>query len=286
MLNNKIGYSIKKGIKYLLSCFDKDGMVREFHQLKHGPSEIWTTACIGSTLHEFNKVPEQLVQNILIKQNEDGGWSYNPKVPSDADTTLRVIQFLDKIGFKGIERERAEKFVTTHQNKDGGISTYNKKEVEKMGYTPKGWVESHLCVSALAYNILENLEVKNKLKKFLQKNIKNGENKGYWWLTPWYVLYECGIYISEKVGYDPVEISLNLLLKSKEDIFDRKKVLNLLNMQLKDGSFPSSRQFRIPRPNQRHKDLTGDEEIVEDKRRIFSTAAGIVALKRQNEIIS
>lgn len=47
--------------------------------MRHGPSAAWTTACIASTLSEFEKAPEGLLKTILKLQHEDGGWFRIPR---------------------------------------------------------------------------------------------------------------------------------------------------------------------------------------------------------------
>lgn len=277
--------AVESGCNYLLSCF-KDGLCRDFYQLRHGPSAAWTTACVGSTLCEFNKAPEDTLKILLKMQDTDGGWTYNELVPTDADSTLRVIQFLNKIRFDGPELKKAEEFVLSHQKDDGGISTFHADTVKKMGYQGNGWSESHPCVSALAYSVINNPKARNRINTYLKNRLQKGDPRAYWWRTPWYVLYEYGRYMPKQISNDTVELSLCLLLKSKLVIPDQELTSKLLRMQLSDGSFSSSRQFRIPRPRQTIDDITKDEEIIEDKRRIFSTSAAIVAISRQEALLN
>jgi len=90
----------------------------------------------------------------------------------------------------------------------------------------------------------------------------------------------------EDIRDDPVEIGLVLLLKARLGIADRELTTRLLGLQLNDGSFPVSHQFRIPRPHQFLDDITDQVEIVEDRTRIFSTAAAVVAVSRQEALLN
>lgn len=90
--------AIEPAKSYLLTRV-KNGLCLEFFQLRHGPSLAWTTACIGSTLAEFRAVPPEMLKALLSLQWDCGGWSYNQKVVPDADSTLRILQFLAKVGF-------------------------------------------------------------------------------------------------------------------------------------------------------------------------------------------
>jgi len=252
---------------YLLSRIEK-GLCLEFHQLRHGPSLAWTTACIGSTLAEFHIVPKETLEALLSLQWDCGGWSYNQNSLPDADSTLRVLQFLTKVEFSDrAVTGRAERFVISHQQVDGGIATYRPEMVAMMRYPEGGWTTSHPCVTALAINVLRDAQV-------------------HWWRTPWYVRYEACWANGEVVGSDPVEIGLALLLKARLGVADRELTARLMGLQLNDGSFPTSHQFRIPRPYQFLDDITDQTEVVEDHTRIFSTAAAVVAISRQEALLN
>jgi len=281
-------HCIELGKTYLISKID-DGLCQEFHQLKHGPSQAWTTACVGSSLYEFDYVSKDMIDVLLSQQHENGGWSYNPSVSTDADSTLRAIQFLRKIDFKDKKViERAEDFVVSHQLEDGGITTYLPEEAKSTGYLwyEKGWCSSHPCVTALAINQLRDIDAIQKAKVYLQKRLENHNSIAYWWNTPFYVLYETGHQNGYDVSSDPVEISLALLLESKHGVYNPELTQKLLPLQREDGSFLPSRQFHIPHPYQTVNDIVGDEKVIEDKQGIFSTCSAIVAISRQMKLKS
>ncbi len=271
---------------FLLSQI-KDGLCREFFQLRHGPSDAWVTACVGSTLAEFKAVPPETLEAILGRQWSEGGWSYNQRVMPDADSTLRALQFLRKIGFRDeAVISRAEDFVAVHQRPDGGIATFRPATVARLGYPEGGWTESQPCVTALAANILSLESVRQKAKEYVRQRLIRGDARAYWWRTPWYVLYEAGHLQTAAITSDPVEISLCLLLKAKQGLADPERLSLLESFQLADGSFPVSRLFRLPRPEQTLADITGQEEIVVDRTRIFSTSAAVIAIARQQALLN
>lgn len=285
-LKQTIKESVEQGKEYLLSKV-ANGLCPEFHQLKHGPSWAWTTACVGSTLWEFKVIVEEMIDVVLSLQDKNGGWSYNLKSAPDADSTLRVIQFLIKIGFRNKQTlMKAEKFVLLHQQPDGGFATYLPEMADTMGYpTANGWTSSHPCVTSLAINLIRDNKARRKARQFLEARLKAGDTRSYWWRTPLYILYETGRQGKIIPSQDPVEISLHLLLDAKNKIPDQIGVEKLCCLQQDNGSFPPSRQFQIPRPHQLLDELTGKEEIVEDRQGIFSTSAAIVALSRQGALI-
>ncbi len=282
----KMHESVEQGIAYLLACV-QDGLCLEFHQLRHGPSLAWTTACVGSTLSEFQVAPREMLDRLLSLQHENGGWSYNQNAVPDPDSTLRALQFLSKIGFGDQSViNRAEKFVISHQQNDGGIATYLPEAVKAMGYPEGGWTVSHPCVTALATNILRDEQARTKATRYLVNRLRSGDARAYWWHTPWYVRYEAGWANGENIGNDPVEIGLALLLRAKLGKADKELTIRLIGQQLNDGSWPISHQFQIPRPNQFLENITEEVEIVEDRTRIFATAAAVVAISRQEALLN
>ena len=270
---------------YLLARVE-NGLCLEFHQLRHGPSLAWTTACVGSTLAEFQAVPREMLETLLSLRWDCGGWSYNQNAVPDADSTLRVLQFLAKTGFSDQEVIiKAERFVIAHPHADGGIATYLPEVVTKMGYPEGGWTASHPCVTALAARVLQNEQARRQAHRYITGRLECDDARAYWWRTPWYVRYESGVMDGEPVGTDPVEMGLALLLEDRLGRIDCKLATSLSELQLSDGSFPSSHQFRIPRPNQFLNDVTEETETVEDRTRIFSTAAAVVAIARQEALL-
>lgn len=279
--------AIEAARTYLVSRVT-DGLCLEFHQLRHGPSLAWTTACVGSTFVELHSiVPQEMLGALLSLQWDCGGWSYNQNSVPDADSTLRVMQFLAKTGFCDLAvTGKAEAFVISHQQADGGIATYRPEAVATMGYPEGGWTVSHPCVTALATRVLEDKQARVKARRFLSRRLETGDARAYWWQTPWYVRYEACWADGESIGDDAVEIGLALLLKARIGLVDRALTARLMGLQLSDGSFPASYQFRIPRPNQFLDDITDQVEVVEDLTRIFSTAAAAVAISRQGALLN
>lgn len=287
-LNNreasKLNIAIAKGVEYLRRQ-SRHGLYREFGQLRHGPGLAWPTACVGSALAEFDAVPGETLAALMNLQWESGGWSYNQNVLPDADTTLRVMQFFGRINqlYPKHLWAAAYRFVEEHQQADGGIATYLPKSLVDMGYPGNSaWAIAHPCVTALAAQVLRNSRVGERAATYSERQISRQDFRSYWWSTPWYMLYLTGhAKTGPMPGEDSAEIALYLLWCSSRQMPEQQTTSRLIKMQQKDGSFPSSRLFRIPRPHQTLNDLTGNEETIEDRARLFSTSAAIVALRRQ-----
>lgn len=281
-LKVRLTKAVYNGCAFLLSHYD-NGIFEEF-QLRHGPSWAWSTSFVASSLAEFNLVPAGLVEKLLSLQHACGGWSYNQNSLPDADSTLRVIQALQKTGFNNHPAvTHGFSFVLQHQQTDGGIATYLPKTLERMGYAKvSAWAESHPCVTALSVNVLPDCDERRQAREYLDARLSSQDFRAYWWSTPLYVAYEAGV-VLEAESVDPVELALRLMSEAKCKISDRRLISQLLGTQLLDGSFPQSKVFRIPRVTL--DEIDSSVEIVPDIRRLMSTSAAVVALSRQGALL-
>ncbi len=275
-----------RSVEYLLNF--EPGSYRDFgDQLSHGASLAWTIACVASTLKELGATwrLKKMTDFLLSLQGSEGEWSYNTIVPGDADSTLRAIQCLLKAGYSYDSTPVAKGvwFVVKHQQADGGIATFLPEAVASLGYNNyEGWTASHSCVTALASRILPRSPAQKRAREFVLSRLRKGQAGAYWWLSPWYVRYEAGVRNGEPISNDPVDLGLYLLLQSKLKIADPYNLHRLWSLQLEDGGFPVSHQFRIPRPDQLSP--TPEDEVVPDRSRILATSAAGVALERQRKL--
>lgn len=255
--------------------------------LRHGDSDAWTTAIVGSTLAEFNHAKtREMVLSLLRLQHATGGWGYNQKVPPDADTTLRVMEFFLKTGSVAPSLlDRSAQFVLLHQKKNGGIATYLPRAVERMQYECQGWIVSHPCVSALAFRVLFPDRGNNGLLRYIADLRKGRDFRSYWWATDRVVAHLLSEVVIDPVTEDSLDIALELLCKCNYNSYDRELCYQLIAMQSPDGSFAPTCLFRIPRPYQYLEDLDGSEEAPDDKFCILSTCAAVIALHRQSLLI-
>ena len=266
---NAIERAVDAGTRYLLTQ-NRGGKYREFDGLAYGASGPWVTACVASSLLDVEIRDEKALAYLLRRQRRSGGWSYNWKVPSDADSTLRVLQFLSLVGFTDENViAPAERFVLAHQTADGGIATYQPSHLiglvaRGIGYrSAAGWTSSHGCVSALALNVLRRPP--DSLREYVARYVATQGFSSYWWRTPFYIGNEtdrAGMATTVEVPrlHDSIEASLALIMQARHDTYDPSTVERLVESQRQDGSFPGSGQFRIPRPNQ----LLENEVPVED----------------------
>ncbi len=285
MKNEKISSIIEKGRDYLHSQI-KNGICRSFHQLRRGPSDAWVSACIGSTLAELGEIHNDILSSLLRLRRDSGGWAYNQLAPADADTTLRVLQFFNKIGFSDhVIINSAISFIYQHQAVCGGICTYTTEEISKMGRPERvRYTLPHLDVSSLAVTVLPEDKRKKEILQYVLSKTRN-TLQSYWWRTNYYIAYEVGK-MCEEQSDDSISMGLKFLLYAKlnKQISD-DEIKTLCQLQYNDGSFPPSSQLQLPRPVIPFSISSVDKiELVEDKNRVFSTSAALVAIQRQHNI--
>lgn len=290
--DNKIKQAIPLAITYIKKKQYKG--VWEDYVNQGGISNIWSTAFITSKLSsskELKNIFKKNIDDALLfltnNQIKNGLWGYNSTWIEDADTTNFVLislvlnQQLDK---KNKLLDDWEKY-KTHQNI---FTTYNNEEYLLNSLSDgnvkdvKGWTDSHLCVSAVAFYLLTILGIKNKTFKDLKKYFDNkhiDEIKSYWWTNNIYTYYYLALSYDElneinslkkiqnKIAQNVTEQGYNdkygvnmfytalalevLLLKNHNNFTSaiNKSIYFILQHQFSDGSWSNSHNLKIPDPS-------------------------------------
>ena len=285
MLANNYQSYIDWATRYIESQQEKDGTFPFFWStVNHWDSIDWTTACMGSSLFTVIKDPAHpsinKAKEALVKlQRKDGGWAYNGSVPSDPDSTLRVLQFFQKISLADSQIfESGYNFIVSHQDPiTGWIRTYTPERLANMGYQWGGWDQPHMCVSALAYSILPDSPYREKVRNFLEESINNASTHPYWWTIGNYTRWELRKFWigMESPWEDAVDLSLSLMGTQWNT---RHDIMRLLSLFQEDGSVQGSKIFHIPKPNFPPWMIPPEHRVIEDDKRMFSTATASVAL--------
>ncbi|WP_168208827.1 hypothetical protein [Chitinophaga sp. XS-30] len=198
---------------------------------KQGLSNVWATGFISI----FNDEPAMLdaAGKFLINNTHNGLWGYNNDWTFDYDSSTCSLIAIAKAGYAPLS-SGALGLWAGGQNEDGGFSTYklsNTEFVERIGLSPgklKGWCQSQVCVSALAYyfacRYARDEAFVPGLREYLLKNRSdNGLWPSYWWTSEIYATY----FVLQGMLYDDqVDMSY----------FD-KAVSQLVRLQKTDGSF-------------------------------------------------
>ena len=276
-------------LHYLFEIQEEDGSWTDYFN-DAGNSNVWTTSFVCYFLShwyksnfDLSKSKEFLLSN---RYEEKNLWGYNSNWIPDADSTSFTILALHSLGTDFCEDELEEWF--SFQNEDGGFCTYrNEKELlaslnTKEVNNVEGWLNSHFCVSAVAYLVFCQLGINNdkkrKLESFLIDKIEDLDEVPYWWTSRDYAIsflvLACCINMNKKIfnlccnelnkKSNPVKdaahnmfyVALCLLsrIKSKhifnyDNLPDKLLSEILLNAQLENGSWRGNYSMRIPSPD-------------------------------------
>lgn len=196
----RLDTAISRAEDFLLSAQDANGGWRDF-LLPAGLSDGWVTGYVGEALtggeDRGRLMPAVHLAWRFLHTVETplGGWSYNAKVPGDADSTLWGLRFAEAIGEAGTPlAERAYAFLDGHVRNDGGISTYADagpiRDYTGMPvFVPfDGWVRSHVCVSAAGANLARRPD--GLIDYLLSRQEEDGGWSGYFWFDREYATGE------------------------------------------------------------------------------------------------
>ncbi|AYN00855.1 hypothetical protein [Chryseobacterium sp. 3008163] len=222
--SNNLPNAISISKKYINDLQFKNGSWYE-NLNKQGFSNSWATGFISLFLDDADAEKDKSIE-FLKKSHQNNLWGYNTDWSYDYDsTTCSLINVVkNKKDFHLIEKWQ------TGQNNNGGFSTYSDNDPELLGRLNltksniKGWVQSHVCVSALAYyfvvskKIEEHIDIQ-KLRTYIFSNTnKDGIWDAYWWTSPIYpTSFIIQGMIMEKEAYDMIEDKLKILFDLQND---------------------------------------------------------------------
>jgi hypothetical protein len=184
--------AIEKSGDFLLAAQDANGGWRDF-LLPAGLSDSWVTAYVAEALvgsgeqrEKFLPAARRAWTFLHGTETEQGGWSYNPQVPGDADSTLWGLRLAVALGEEKSDLAcRAVAFLDRHLRPDKGLSTYATAELIR-GYTGMpaavpfdGWTQSHACVSAAGANLARYAD--RLIPYLLAKQDRDGSWPAYFW---------------------------------------------------------------------------------------------------------
>jgi Prenyltransferase and squalene oxidase repeat len=188
----------RAALDFLLAAQDDAGAWKDF-LLPAGHSNVWVTAFVADVLAmrpeaEAQQAARRGWEFLETVTTADGGWSYNPLVPGDADSTLWGLRLAASLGVE--ERpaaQRAEAFLQRHL-REGGLTTYAdaapvRRYIGLPAVVPfKGWTQAHVCVTAAGANLADYRE---PFREFLlMKQADDGHWPAYWWFDDEYATAE------------------------------------------------------------------------------------------------
>lgn len=194
-----ISAAVQSALNFLLKSQDEQGAWKDF-LLPAGNSNVWVTAYVGDVLAVR---PEEDARNaaragwrFLEKvMTPDGGWSYNPQVPGDGDSTLWGLRLAESLNKSDSDSAlKAAEFLERHIRDEGGLTTYASAAPVRnyIGLPPfvpfGGWTQPHVCVTAAGANLNSYRE---RFREYLLQNQSDaGKWIAYWWFDDEYATAE------------------------------------------------------------------------------------------------
>ena len=201
-----ISNAIDRGIRFLASQQGQDGLWSDFCT-RAGWSVDWVS---GMVMHAVGTIPEAAglaeagAQALLTRQRSDGGWGYNMRIPSDADSSAWVLRGLLGSRFVQPHRTRSAlaRLMLHEVGNTGGFATFTQAAhiasviVEPDDTATLGWQSPHVCVTANVVLALVELgdratgsEVSRALAFLLAARSTDALWRGYWWRGPVFTTY-------------------------------------------------------------------------------------------------
>lgn len=182
-------------VNFLLSSQGDAGDWKDF-LLPAGNSDVWVTAFVGDVLAADPDAEAQQAARAGFRFLEqavtpEGGWSYNPAVPGDADSTLWGLRLAETLGIgESASVLNATEFLQRHVRADGGLATYALEATVRnyIGLPPmvsfEGWTQSHICVTAAGANL--GAQSPRFRQYLLENQAADGKWAAYWWFDDEY----------------------------------------------------------------------------------------------------
>ena len=285
------GQPVNAGLRFLLDRQAPSGAFRDFRTLA-GEAESWTTAYVAVQLASLDTSGSVDRARALLRstQGPDGGWSYGPGVPTDADSTA-----FGALAVGDPERmEAAAECLARHQRHDGGVATYaDDGPIRAFTRVPAsfsfdGWCSPHVSVTAAAGRVFEKLgaafraHAEAAWSYLVRTQCRDGAWRSYWWTSPQYPTFQAvALARALGVGTGAVERAAQWLVETQHadgswrapdgpaaDAFCtalgistlavagvaadslQRGADHLCRLQHEDGGFPAEPILRIPRPDE------------------------------------
>ncbi|MFJ9080697.1 prenyltransferase/squalene oxidase repeat-containing protein [Streptomyces sp. NPDC102278] len=190
-----VGTALARALAHLSSRCGRDGLWRDFRTLA-GASSDWVTGYVCDALCEVQAaelLAGQAARRLVARQRGNGGWGYNRRVPTDADSTAWALVALSSAApWRPSAVVRGTQFLTQHQDVGGGIRTYDRGDsihrfIEAPPGAVPGWTQPHICVTAagllaLASHRHPDQEALARAASYV-RDMRNDDGcwSGYWW---------------------------------------------------------------------------------------------------------
>lgn len=189
---------VENAVAFVVGEQEADGSWRDIYN-NAGLSNVWATAYVaqhlGAVPHPAARAAVERAGRFLIDHRQNGLWGYNTDWIADTDSTTCALLALHRGGFP-----IADDLATWAggQQPDGGFTTYPDTPalLRSLDYRvpdAAGWTQSHPCVSALAYCLLETAgttataPARQRLEAYLARTRRADDRwPSYWWTSGLY----------------------------------------------------------------------------------------------------
>ena len=273
--------------------------------LPPGPSSEWTTAYVGHGLARHAAVPGTQAHADLAPalaraaawlrghRFPDGGWGYNPAVPSDADSTALAILFLSAAA--GPLPDDALGHLRSFQQPDGGFATFRPD-----GLTGS-WGRPHPEITAIALLALlarpdgpGDPAIARGIDWLRRARRSDGTWTAFWWATGLGAT-DLGLAVLARIGPPPPvpavlrslaptdslqsALLLSCLVRTGGLLQAQALAGRLIADQAADGTWQAAPALRVTRRDCDHPwDNADPGPLFADPGRIFTTATVLAAL--------
>jgi hypothetical protein len=169
------------------------GLWNDFELTSEGfGSTEWVSAFIAAqigAIPEGRALAAGVVETILSRARETGGWGFRDDVPEDCDSTAWVLLAATTTGVvpSADVVNRSTRFIVEHQNDSGGFVTFG-SEVRKLLDAPgrASWFEPEVSVTSAALLALASVgyggtERLRRAQMYLSRHRTGDMWESHWW---------------------------------------------------------------------------------------------------------
>ncbi|WP_030775941.1 prenyltransferase/squalene oxidase repeat-containing protein [Streptomyces sp. NRRL S-920] len=194
-LTEAVDAALARALAHLASRSGGDGLWRDFRTLA-GASSDWVSGYVCDALSEVRAAEPlagRAARRLVARQRGNGGWGYNRRVPTDADSTAWVLVALSSAApWRPSAVLRGTRFLARHQDAGGGLRTYDRDDgIHRFIAAPPeavpGWAQPHICVTAagllaLASHRYPDQDALARAASYVRET-RNDDGcwSGYWW---------------------------------------------------------------------------------------------------------